>query len=77
MYQNASADLPEFDNLPSLSDETVGDILQHLLATVDTFEDHYAEPVCRLRKQYFEQERADAHEQQHDRVNDAEDNDNS
>ena len=70
----SSMALPEFDNLPSLSDENIGDVLQYLIAMVDAFEDHYADPLRRLRAQYQEQERADSDEQQYDWVSDADDN---
>ena len=72
-HRYASIGLPEFDNLPSLSDENIGDVLQYLLAMVDAFEDHYADPLRRLREQYQEQERPNLDEQQHDWVNDADD----
>lgn len=70
-HRYASIGLPEFDNLPSLSDENIGDVLQYLIALVDAFEDHYADPLRRLREQYHEQEQPDPDEQQHDWVNDA------
>lgn len=73
-HRYASTGLPEFDNLPSLSDENIGDVLQYLLAMVDAFEDHYADPLRRLREQYYEQERPDADKRQHDWVNDTDDN---
>jgi len=72
-HRYASTGLPEFDNLPSLSDENIGDVLQYLIAMVDAFEDHYADPLRRLREQYHEQERSDPHEQQHGWVNDSDD----
>ena len=55
-HRYASTGLPEFDNLPSLSDENIGDVLQYLIAMVDAFEDHYADSLRRLREQYHEQE---------------------
>jgi len=67
----ASTSLPEFDYLPSLSDENVGDVLQYLLAMVDAFEDHYADPLRRLRERYHEQLRRDLDQDQYDWVNDA------
>jgi len=70
-YRYASTGLPEFDNLPSLSDENIGDVLQYLLAMVDAFEDHYADPLRRLREQYHEQQRPDLDEEQYDWVKDA------
>lgn len=75
MCAGSCTGLPEFDNLQSLSDENIGDVLQYLIAMVDAFEDHYADPLRRLREQYYEQERPDSEEQQHDWVNDADDND--
>ena len=66
-----SASLPEFDYLPSLSDENVGDVLQYLLAMVDAVEDHYADPLRRLRQRQYEQLRADLAQDQYDWVDGA------
>jgi hypothetical protein len=43
--------LPSLDNLPSLSDENIGDMLNLLRALLDSCEDHYKDPIRRLNEQ--------------------------
>lgn len=50
-----SGALPSLDTLPQLSDENVADVLQWLLYFVDAFEEHYAVPLERWRKQRYDE----------------------
>ncbi len=43
--------LPSFDNLPSLSDENIGDMLNLLRALLHACEEHYKDPIRRLDEQ--------------------------
>lgn len=72
-HQTASTALQPFEHLPSLSDENIANMLRYLLAMVDAFEDHYADPIRRLRNKHHEQEQQDLKEEQHDWINDASD----
>lgn len=65
-HRTESSLLPAFDQLPSLSDENIGDVLNYLLAMVGTFEEHYADPLRRLREKHFLEECGDTDEQQLD-----------
>ncbi len=47
--------LPPFDAMPSLSDENIGDMLDLLLALVDAYEAHYANPLHRLRERRYQE----------------------
>ena len=42
--------LPSLDDLPSLSDENIGDMLNLLRALLDACEEHYKDPIRRLDK---------------------------
>jgi len=42
--------LPSWENMPSFSDENIGDVVQLLYALIDACEDHYADPLRRWRE---------------------------
>ena len=44
---------PLFKNMPSLSDEAVWDLLEMMHGLIDSYEEHYAEPLQRLRNQRY------------------------
>jgi hypothetical protein len=44
---------PLFENMPSLSDEAVWDLLEMLYGLIDAYEDHYAEVLQRLRHERY------------------------
>lgn len=54
--------LPSFDTMPTLSDENIADVLTWLVAFVDAFEEHYADPLSRWRQRRYEE----LHEQYND-----------
>ena len=41
--------------MPELSDKSIADVLTWLVASVDAFEDHYAEPLSRWRQARYEE----------------------
>jgi hypothetical protein len=43
--------LPSFDDLPTLSDENIGDMLNLLRALLQACEEHYKDPIRRLSEQ--------------------------
>ena len=43
--------LPSFDDLPSLSDENIGDMLNLLRALLHACEEHYKDPIRRMDEQ--------------------------
>lgn len=47
--------MPDFDTLPTLSDENIADVLHWLIAFVDAFEEHYADPLSRWRQKRYEE----------------------
>ena len=47
--------LPSIDTMPELNDESIADVLTWLMAFVDAFEDHYAEPLSRWRQARYEE----------------------
>ena len=47
--------LPSFDTMPELSDESIADVLTWLVAFIDAFEDHYAQPLSRWRQARYEE----------------------
>jgi len=47
--------LPSIEAMPELSDESIADVLTWLVAFVDAFEDHYAEPLSRWRQARYEE----------------------
>jgi len=47
--------LPSFDSMTELSDESIADVLTWLLAFVEAFQDHYAEPLSRWRQARFDE----------------------
>lgn len=59
-----SGALPSLDTLPDMSDENVADMLQWLLYCVDAFEEHYAIPLSRWRKQRYEELHNEVDEEQ-------------
>ena len=65
-HRSTSPLLPAFDHLPTLSDENLGDVLRYLLAMVDAFEQHYADPLRRLREKHYQEELDEVTEQQLD-----------
>lgn len=46
---------PLFENMPSLSDEAVWDLLEMLHGLIDAYEDHYAEALQRLRRERYQE----------------------
>lgn len=44
---------PLFENMPSLGDEAVWDLLEMLHGLIDAYEDHYAEVLQRLRLERY------------------------
>lgn len=44
---------PLFENMPSLGDEAVWDLLEMMHGLIDAYEEHYAEPLQRLRNQRY------------------------
>jgi len=42
--------LPSWKNMPTFSDENIGDVVELLYALIDACEDHYAEPLRRWRE---------------------------
>jgi hypothetical protein len=56
--------LPSFDTMTELSDESIADVLTWLVAFVDAFEEHYAEPLSRWRQRRFEELHAPDNEEQ-------------
>ena len=53
---------PLFENMSSLSDEAVWDLLEMLYGLIDAYEDHYAQVLQRLRNQRYQE----LHESWHD-----------
>ena len=47
--------MPSFDGMTELSDESIADVLTWLLAFVEAFQDHYAEPLSRWRQARFDE----------------------
>jgi len=47
--------LPSLDTMPELSDESIADVLTWLVAFVDAFEEHYADPLSRWRQRRYEE----------------------
>ena len=46
---------PLFENMPSLGDEAVWDLLEMLYGLIDAYEEHYADALHRLRQQRYEE----------------------
>ena len=57
--------LPSFETMTELGDESIADVLTWLVAFVDAFEDHYAEPLSRWRQARYEQLHQQDDEQMH------------
>ena len=47
--------LPSFETMVDLNDESIADVLTWLIAFVEAFEDHYAEPLSRWRQARYEE----------------------
>ena len=47
--------LPSFETMTDLNDESIADVLTGLIAFVEVFEDHYAEPLSRWRQARYEE----------------------
>ncbi|NND92931.1 MAG: hypothetical protein HKN42_18890 [Granulosicoccus sp.] len=56
--------MPIFEDMPTLSDEHVADLLQLLLGLVDAYEDHYAEALQRWREQRYRELHEDVDDKQ-------------
>ena len=56
--------LPLFEDMPTLSDEHVADLLQLLLGLVDAYENHYAEALRRWREQRYRELHEDIDDRQ-------------
>ena len=41
---------PSWENMPTFSDENIGDVVELLHALIDMCEEHYAEPLRRWRE---------------------------